>query len=71
MTAMRKRISAAIFAIALAFSGSPQLLHATNYTVNSGTGITATVPTGAVTGKITVKTPGGSAASKAIFTVTP
>ena len=39
-----------------------------SYTVNSGTQITATVPTGAITGKIAVTTPGGTA-SKGIFTV--
>jgi uncharacterized repeat protein (TIGR03803 family) len=41
---------------------------ATSYTVDSGTQITATVPTGAKTGKIAVTTPGGTA-SKGIFTV--
>ncbi len=40
------------------------------FTVNSGTQITATVPTGASTSKITVTTPGGKATSKATFTVT-
>lgn len=44
---------------------------ATAFTVNSGTQITATVPLGAITGKIGVKTAGGSAASAASFTVTP
>ena len=44
---------------------------ATSYTVNSGTQITATVPTGAKTGKVAVTTPGGSASSKSTFTVTP
>ena len=44
---------------------------ATSFTVNSGTQITATVPAGAKTGKIAVKTKGGSASSKAKFTVTP
>jgi len=43
---------------------------ATSFTVVSGTQIAATVPSGAVTGKIGVKTPGGSAASAAVFTVT-
>jgi len=38
--------------------------------VNSYTQITATVPTGAKTGKISVTTPGGSATSAATFTVT-
>ena len=41
------------------------------YTVNSGSSITANVPAGAGTGKISVKTGGGSATSKAVFTVTP
>ena len=44
---------------------------ATSFTVNSGTQIAATVPTGALTGKIGVKAPGGSAASATVFTVTP
>ena len=44
---------------------------ATVFTVNSDTQITATVPTGAVTGKITITTPGGTANSSGIFTVTP
>jgi hypothetical protein len=38
----------------------------TVFTVNSSTQITATVPSGALTGKIQVTTPGGSATS---FTV--
>lgn len=41
------------------------------YTVNSGTKISATVPGGAKTGKIAVKTAGGNAPSKTKFTVTP
>ena len=41
---------------------------AISYTVNSGTQITAAVPTGAKTGNIAVTTPGGSA-SKGTFTV--
>jgi hypothetical protein len=44
---------------------------AMTFTVNSGTQIIATVPAGAITGKIGVKTPGGSAVSAAGFTVTP
>ncbi|MBI3476813.1 MAG: IPT/TIG domain-containing protein [Acidobacteria bacterium] len=44
---------------------------ATNYTVNSGTSITATVPSGAKTGKVAVTTAGGTVSSKAVFTVTP
>ncbi|MFN7994941.1 MAG: choice-of-anchor tandem repeat GloVer-containing protein [Bryobacteraceae bacterium] len=42
---------------------------ATSFTVNTNTQITATVPTGAVTGKITVITPGGTATSATNFTV--
>jgi hypothetical protein len=40
------------------------------FTVNSDTQITATVPTGAVTGKIVVKTAAGSGSSPTKFTVT-
>ena len=39
------------------------------FTVVSDTTITATVPTGAVTAKIAVTTPGGGASSAAVFTV--
>jgi len=42
---------------------------ATVFSVDSSTQITATVPTGAVTGTIGVTTPGGSAMSAATFTV--
>jgi uncharacterized repeat protein (TIGR03803 family) len=42
---------------------------ATVFTVNSDTQVTATVPTGAVTGKITITTNGGTATSPAVFTV--
>jgi uncharacterized repeat protein (TIGR03803 family) len=41
------------------------------FTVNSDSQITATVPTGAKTGKIQVTTPGGTASSPTSFTVTP
>ena len=44
---------------------------ATSFTVNSGTTITATVPAGALTGKISVTTAGGGASSTTVFTVTP
>lgn len=40
-----------------------------SFTVNSDTQITATVPTGATSGKIAVVTKGGSATSSTIFTV--
>ena len=43
---------------------------ATSYTVNSGTTITTTVPAGAKSGKVSVKTAGGSVSSKGMFTVT-
>lgn len=43
---------------------------ATSFTVNSDTQVTATVPTGAKTGKIVITTPGGTASSKTSFTVT-
>jgi uncharacterized repeat protein (TIGR03803 family) len=42
---------------------------ATAFTVNSNTQITVTVPSGAVTGKISVTTPGGTASSATSFTV--
>jgi len=44
---------------------------ATAIVIDSDTQITVTVPPGAKTGKITVTTVGGSASSKAKFTVTP
>jgi hypothetical protein len=44
---------------------------ATTFTVNSASKVTATVPAGAMTGKIQVATPGGTAASATVFTVTP
>ena len=42
---------------------------AATFTVNSDTKVTVTVPTGAVTGKISITTPGGTATSTANFTV--
>jgi len=43
---------------------------AISFTVNSDTQVTATVPTGAKTGKIAITTPGGTASSATVFTVT-
>jgi len=43
---------------------------ATTFVVNSDTKVTATVPTGAKTGKIAITTPGGTATSSGVFTVT-
>jgi uncharacterized protein (TIGR03437 family) len=40
-----------------------------SFTATSDTQITATVPTGATTGKIMVTTPGGTATSTTSFTV--
>jgi uncharacterized repeat protein (TIGR03803 family) len=42
---------------------------ATTFTVNSGTQITAAVPTGAITGKVKITTAGGSATGPGTFTV--
>ena len=44
---------------------------ATMFTVNSDTQVAATVPTGAITGKIVITTAGGTASSSGTFTVTP
>ena len=52
-------------ATAVAFNGTTS-----SFTVNSGTQITATVPNGATTGKISVTTPNGSASSVNNFSVT-
>ena len=43
---------------------------ATIFKVKSDTQVTATVPTGAKTGHITITTPGGAVTSSGIFTVT-
>ena|SRR5579859_6453262 len=52
-------------ATVVSFGGVP----ATSFSVDSDSQITATVPTGAVTGKIQIKTPGGVATSQDSFTV--
>jgi hypothetical protein len=44
---------------------------ATDFTADSDTQVTAVVPTGAVTGKITIKIPSGKVTSHNPFTVTP
>jgi uncharacterized repeat protein (TIGR03803 family) len=49
------------------FGGVP----ATTFNVDSDTQVTADVPTGAVTGKIAITTPQGTATSSGIFTVQP
>jgi uncharacterized repeat protein (TIGR03803 family) len=49
----------------VAFGGVP----ATTFSVDSDSQITATVPTGAVTGKIQIRNPGGTATSADVFTV--
>jgi hypothetical protein len=53
-------------ATAVAFGG-----HEARFTVNSDTQITATVPSGATSGPLSVTTPGGLAISAASFTVRP
>jgi len=53
-------------ASAVTFNGA-----AAAFSVNSSTKITATVPSGATTGKISVTTPGGTAGSATDFAVTP
>jgi uncharacterized repeat protein (TIGR03803 family) len=52
-------------AVQVTFGG----IKATIFTVNSGSQVTSTVPTGAKTGKIAIKTAGGIATSSATFTV--
>ena len=56
------------------FSGATQVAFngvVAGFTVDSNTQISATVPSGAATGKISVTTPGGSVTSANDFTVTP
>jgi hypothetical protein len=54
-------------AVDVAFSG----VATTAFTVGSDAKLTATVPSGAATGPITITTAGGTATSTSIFTVTP
>ena len=54
-------------ATGVSFAGTP----ASAFAVSSDTQITATVPSGAVTGSITVSTPSGKASSTSSFTVMP
>jgi hypothetical protein len=60
------RGSGFLHATGVLFGGAP----ASSYTVVSGAEIRATVPAAAASGKITVRTAGGSAKSGASFTVT-
>ena len=53
-------------AIKVTIGGKPA-----SFTVNSDTQVTATVPAGAKTGKITITTPGGIATSPTAFSVVP
>ena len=57
----------------VSFTGATAVRFATGktatFTVNSDTQVTATVPTGAVTGTIQVTTPGGTGVSTTVFTV--
>jgi hypothetical protein len=46
------------------------IVAATEFTVDSDKKVTATVPTGAKTGKIAITTPAGTATSTTSFTVT-
>jgi hypothetical protein len=53
-------------ATSVTFNGTPA-----TFTVNARTEITATVPTGATTGRIQVTTPGGTLPSAGQFVVQP
>jgi uncharacterized repeat protein (TIGR03803 family) len=68
-------VGAAITITGTGFTGATKVtfggVNAPGFTVNSGTQITVTVPTGAKTGKIQVTTAGGVASSAASFTVLP
>ena len=58
----------------MSFTGARKVTFANvsaTFTVDSDAQISTSVPVGAVTGKITVTTPGGRAVSATSFTVTP
>jgi IPT/TIG domain len=71
VTALRHRASVVITGESLTGSTSVSFggVKATSFKMDSNTEITATVPTGAKTGKIGVTTPGGTATSAGTFTV--
>jgi uncharacterized repeat protein (TIGR03803 family) len=64
-----------VMIVGTSFTGATKVtfggVKATTFSVDSDTQVTATVPTGAKTGKIAITTPGGIAVSRDIFTVTP
>jgi hypothetical protein len=68
-------VGATVVITGQSFTGATRLVFscgdAASFTVNSDTQITATVPPGAMTGTISVLTPGGNAGSPTSFTVTP
>jgi uncharacterized repeat protein (TIGR03803 family) len=68
------KVGTAVVISGTTFTGTTKVtfggVQATSFTVNSDTQVTATVPTGAVTGKITITTPSGTAVSAGVFTVT-
>ena len=69
------QVGTAVVITGTSFTGATSVsfggVKAITFTVDSDTQITATVPTGAKTGKIQVKTAGGSATSATSFTVLP
>ncbi|MGH2668129.1 MAG: IPT/TIG domain-containing protein [bacterium] len=68
------RTGTAVRITGTAFSGATAVRFGgvrASFVVNSATQITATVPVGAVTGKISVTTPGGTGTSATQFTVVP
>jgi hypothetical protein len=68
------RTGTAVTIMGTAFTGATAVRFGgvrASFVVNSATQITATVPVGAVTGKISVTTPGGTGTSATKFTVVP